>query len=372
MNVYKQRVTVLNNSFSLGKDCKIEGSGIQIRFFDFSSYLFDEKENALLQFSDMNISENFLFKYPVFIPAENVRYEHAVLLLHGLNERSWNKYLSWAEYICLNTGVPVILFPIAYHINRGPTVWSDPRMMLAALNNRKEKYEGDRSVSYANLALSDRLSEHPSRFYLSGRQTLFDLTRLFETIKKGNHVLFKEDAGINIFAYSIGAFLSQVALMANYKNLFSSTRLFMFCGGSIFSSMFGVSRSILDSASFEQLRQYYIHIFGNEATSVWKRDGIFNAFRRMISPDKYKNERESLFTYLKNRIGGIALSKDIVIPYHGVQEAMGKENTDASVQLLDFSFTYTHENPFPHNEKDVTALNRAFEDVLSQAVSFLI
>jgi len=47
---------------------------------------------------------------------------------------------------------------------------------------------------------------------------------------------------------SIGAFLSQVVLMANQKNLFSDSRLFMFCGGSIFRSMFGVSRSIMPNS----------------------------------------------------------------------------------------------------------------------------
>ena len=165
------------------------------------------------------------------------KYDKAILLLHGLNERSWNKYLTWAEYLCTHTQRPVIMFPIAYHNNRGPMEWSNPRKMVDTLNNRKEKYCDDRSISYANVALSDRLSEHPSRFYLSGRQTLLDLSQLFEEIKDGKHPLFASGTDINIFTYSIGSFLAQISLMSNHNNLFEKSKPFMFCGGSIFSSM---------------------------------------------------------------------------------------------------------------------------------------
>jgi hypothetical protein len=240
------------------------------------------------------------------------------------------------------------------------------------LNFRKEKYSGDHSISYANVALSARISQCPERFYLSGRQTWADLTVLFEDIKTGLHPLFKEGTQIDIFAYSIGAFLSQVALMANQKGLFSDSRLFMFCGGSIFRSMFGISRSILDKPAFEKLQQYYIHFFGNESTPVWNRDNAFNAFIQMITPERYRSEREKFFTCFKERIRGIALSNDLVIPYHGILEALGKNNAESAIQLLYFPFSYTHENPFPYNSKDTTAVNNAFTNVFSQAAEFLV
>ncbi len=368
---YNERYTTLNSCFSLGKDYHIKETGTKIRFFDFKSNLPEEQESKLLQLFDSNIEENYLFKYPVFVPDNHVKFEKAVLLLHGLNEKGWNKYLTWAEYLSNHTGMPVILFPLAHHINRAPAAWSNPRQMIDTLNHRKEKYRDERSISYANIALSERLSEHPVRFYLSGRQTLLDLNKLFKTIKNGKHPLFKEDTVINIFAYSIGALLAQVALMDNQNNLFSDSRLFMFCGGSIFSSMSGVSRSILDQPAFKRLRQYYIYIFGNEPKSFWKRDNAFTSFWKMITPERFKKEREDFFAGSAGRISGVALSKDEVIPYRGVQEAMGRENAALSVHLQDFPFIYSHENPFPHNEKDITALNRAFEDIFSKAASFL-
>ncbi|MDR2815345.1 MAG: DUF6051 family protein [Proteiniphilum sp.] len=370
MTAYNERYIALNNGFKQGTDCRLEETGLTIRFFRFRSLLSDERSGTL-QYADNNIAENFSFEYPVFIPSGKSKQKEAILLLHGLNERSWNKYLPWAEFLCFHTGKPVILFPIAFHINRAPVTWSNPRNLISLLNFRKEKYAGDRTISYANVALSDRISRSPERFYLSGRQTWADLTALFEEIKTGRHPLFKEDAKIDIFAYSIGAFLSQVALMANEKSLFSDSRLFMFCGGSIFRSMFGISRSILDKPAFEKLQQYYIHIFGNEATPVWERDNAFNAFLRMIAPERFRSDREKFFTHFKEKIGGITLANDHVIPHHGVLEALGTKNGESTVQLLDFPFPYTHENPFPHTTNDTASLNNAFTNVFSRAAEFL-
>ena len=84
-----------------------------------------------------------------------------------------------------------------------------------------------------------------------------------------------------------------------------------------------------------------------------------------------RDERERFFESSLNRISGIALSKDVVIPYFGVQQAMGRHNAVQSIKLQDFPFAYSHENPFPHNERDASAVNKAFEDTFSAAASFL-
>ncbi|WP_294068521.1 DUF6051 family protein [Proteiniphilum sp. UBA1028] len=366
---YTERHIVLNNSFSQNADCHLEDSAINIRYFHFNSLACTRDQESLQ--GDNRITENLSFAYPVFSPAGKQKHDHAILLLHGLNERNWNKYLTWAEYLCLNTSRPVILFPIAFHINRSPVSWSTPRSLVNLLNFRRNRYVGDRSISFANVALSERISQSPERFYLSGRQTWADLTTLFQEIRSGRHPLFREGCRIDIFAYSIGAFLSQVALMANEKNLFSDSRLFMFCGGSIFRSMCGISRSIMDRAAFDRLQDYYVNYFGSESENRWRRDSAFDAFYRMIVPERLQGEREAFFASLGKRIKGIALAKDTVIPYHGVQEALGKENTDSSIQLLDFPFPYTHENPFPSNIADITAVNAAFLRVFSHAANFL-
>ena len=370
---YNERYFSLCSNFKQGTNIYLNETNVEIKFFNFNS-VYNECNNVLLA-TDNSISENRSFLYPAFIPGKRKRkkYNGAIVLLHGLNERSWEKYLTWAEYLCVNSGRPVILFPIAFHINRAPLSWSNPRKMMTLLNFRKEKFTDDRSMSFANVALSDRLSQNPERFYLSGRQTWADLTSLFEMIKNGSHTLFKEDTKIDIFAYSIGAFLSQVALIANQKNLFSNTKLFMFCGGSIFNSMQGASRNIMDRPAFQTIKDYYINSFDKEkhASSLkWIRDRAFKAFNSMISADRHKIEREESFYNLSNQIKGITLLKDEVIPHNGVIEAIGKQNAESSISLLDFDFNYTHENPFPINTKDVNSLNSAFDSVFSKALNF--
>lgn len=364
MNYY-ERYIALNNCFRQGVESHLKESSIDVLFYRFQSMLCeDEKEHST---QVLSISENFAFDYPVFLPMDSRRHEKAILLLHGLNERNWSKYLPWAEFLAMHTQRPVILFPIAFHINRAPQAWSNPRSLADLLNFRRVQYADDRSVSFANVALSNRISQNPERFYLSGRQTWADLTILFEKIKNGQHPLFKEGCRIDIFAYSIGAFLSQVALMADEKGLFSDSRLFMFCGGSIFRSMCGTSRSIMDRSAFNRLQDYYVHHFGNEPEGSWRRDSAFNAFFRMIIPERLQEEREAFFTRIRNRIAGVALAKDRVIPYHGVREALGNETTEAAISLLDFPFHYTHENPFPLQTNDQTSLNAAFTQLFTRA-----
>ena len=365
---YNERYIALNNCFRQGAESHLKETGTDIRFFRFHSTLCDDEKES--QTEILSISENFAFEYPVFLPSGSNRHEKAILLLHGLNERNWTKYLPWAEFLSMQTDRPVILFPIAFHMNRSPQTWSNPRSLVDLLNFRRRQYEDDRTVSFANVALSDRISQNPERFYLSGRQTWADLTTLFGAIKSGKHPLFKEGCHIDIFAYSIGAFLSQIALMANEQNLFADSRLFMFCGGSILRSMYGISRSIMDRAAFNRMQDYYVHHFGKEPESRWQHDNAFKAFFQMILPGRLQTEREDFFSRIRNRIAGVALEKDRVIPYHGVREALGNETTEATISLLDFPFDYTHENPFPLQTKDQVSLNNAFTHIFSRAVSF--
>lgn len=397
MTDYERRYQLLDEHFRLGNDGQLNNSTIEVHFYRFES----RKEhtrgavsrpgispNCIIRkagLADQRIKENESFEYPVFVPAEAQKMDQAILLLHGLNERSWSKYLPWAATLCELTGKPVILFPIAFHINRAPCTWSNPRSLASLVNIRREKYSGDRSISFANIALSDRISQRPERFYLSGRQTWGDLTALFSEIKSGKHPAFKEGTTIDIFAYSIGAFLSQVAIMANQKNLFSDTKLFMFCGGSIFRSMQGISRSILDKPAFEQLQHYYVHVFGNEhsmhdanmikgnkgSASFWKRDKAFHSFLQMILPQRFKKEREAFFSGMGQRIQGVALANDTVIPYHGIEEALGKSKTREAIELLDYPFPYSHENPFPLYTKEPNLVNIAFNDLMARVADFL-
>ena len=85
--------------------------------------------NEFMNNNDKLISENRSFSYPVFAP-RRADSNKVIFLLHGLNERSWLKYLAWAYNLADQTDSYVILFPISFHINRSPASWKDPRTMI--------------------------------------------------------------------------------------------------------------------------------------------------------------------------------------------------------------------------------------------------
>ena len=366
--IYSERYAALDAQFALGKDCRIADSGIDIRFFPFDSSF----RPLLLNTDDELIGENASFIYPVLYPAGKAKSDEAIVLLHGLNERRWNKYLPWAEYLVQTTGKPVILFPIAFHMNRSPYAWSNPREMDYMLNLRRMRNGDDRFLTVANVALSERICEQPLRFYTSGKQSIIDLNKLAENIKRGEHPLFNKHARINIFAYSIGAFLSQIALMADESGIYSDSKLFLFCGGGIFSSMSGKSRSILDGKAFDVLLKYYSDTYPAILFSTESKDKLSQAFCSMIAPQWFERERVSFFENMGNRLSGISLKKDHVMPYDGIAHAMGEKYTASHIQYLDFDYDYLHEAPFPLTGKiDVSAVNGSFDKIFSTAAQFL-
>jgi hypothetical protein len=115
-----------------------------------------------------------------------------------------------------------------------------------------------------------------------------------------------------------------------------------------------------------------MHDFSKEVKPVSISDKIYESFFSMISPDRNKANREEFFKQLGSRITGISLEKDKVIPYRGVVEAMGAENAKSCINLVDFSFPYSHENPFPvGNSMESAEVNASFNQVFGCATQFL-
>ena len=360
--------------FRVGEDIDVEYSDMFIRNFSFSSRCFysefSQKNNSFIV-SD-SIAENRKFKYPVFISSPGKKYKEVIILLHGLNERTWHKYLPWAEYLCKKTEKPVLLFPIAYHMNRSPGSWSNPRILQNILDFRKSLFKNDRSISFANVALSMRLSDNPHRFYTSGCQSANDIVKLVGDIKSGRHELFEKETKIDFFAYSIGAFLSQILFLSNPDGYFDDSKLFMFCGGSIFNSMSGQSRSIMDKKTFEILLDYYQADFWSEQIATDEDNGIMASFISMLKPENGRGKRISTFERLKNRISGISLSRDKVIPYSGIVQAMGQNCVSETISLMDFPYEYTHEAPFPLlKNEERQHVESSFAAVFERASDFL-
>lgn len=329
---------------------------------------------------DSDVSENTAFTYPVMLPSGSTRAGSAILLFHGLNERTWDKYLPWARELCVRTGKAVVLFPIAFHMNRAPAQWSNPREMSRAAAERKRRFGPIEAASFANVALSTRSEAHPERFILSGLETYNDVVRLVAEIRGGRHPCIDARAPIDLFGYSIGAFLAEVLMLSNPRRYFRDSRVFLFCGGSTLGDMAPVSRYILDGKAGAALASFFGGRFEEEllresplARLFARIQSLGTIFRSLLDQERMKTFRETRLRAIGRRIRALALARDVVVPGLEVQRTLagGVPAARSLVQVIDFPFPYTHENPFPLLEGFRDDVSRCFEGVFTLAGDFL-
>jgi pimeloyl-ACP methyl ester carboxylesterase len=337
----------------------------------------ETEKDFLSAIADSDISENREFRYPVFLPEGYKQTNRAIVLLHGLNEKSWDKYLPWARELVLRTGHAVILFPISFHMNRMPEGWVDARAMSGLSHLREEKHQGQRCSTFANAAISERLDNMPERFALSGYQSIMDLLNLVNHISSGEHPVFKEETEIHFFGYSIGAFLAQVLMIANPNGLLDRSRFVLFAGGTVFSHINGISKFILDQQAFEQLRTYYLN------QDSWRRKtlksylkvleikNIARAFMAMLSPEYFSKLREKVFAEFNDRMLVYALRDDEVFPEEHILSNF--HDSGVWVNRIDFPYNYTHETPFPvsNNPEISDRVDRSFDHLFREMGNFL-
>jgi hypothetical protein len=384
---YTEKYFELKGKFKLnGNKLKLDDSVdmLTIPFYSDNqlSQMIDESNDTsegmlTLGMPDSNFFNNNSFAYPIFIPKGRSKYSKALILLHGLNERFWDKYLPWAYYLALYTNRPVILFPLSFHMNRAPQEWADPKLMAPLVDKRRVKFPTD-NLTFVNVALSSRLTEEPLRFMRSGHQSAKDLIHLSNVIGEGSIPVFEKGTVPDFFAYSIGAFVAQILLLANPNDMFSKSKFFLFCGGAFFKDMYGVSKLIMDKTAYEKLNEYYTVVIDKSMQekeslgNFLNNDILGKAFYTMLKEDNNKTFRESRFVNASNNIRAISLEKDQVIPANDIREALQiLQNTEVT-QILDFPFEYSHENPFPVCGKyDRHIVDFWFTEVFKKAAEFL-
>jgi hypothetical protein len=113
-------------------------------------------DEASMRLPDTAVLENQRFRIVVFVDSRRTSHRGAVLMLHGLNERTWHKYLPWAQRLVETTGKAVILFPIAFHMNRAPSAWSHPRLMRRMSQRRQAQ-----STTILNSTLDELCRRQP-------------------------------------------------------------------------------------------------------------------------------------------------------------------------------------------------------------------
>ncbi len=334
----------------------------------------------LFEKEDCDVEQNNHFDYSMFKAANDERSKRVIILLHGFNEKYWDKYLPWAKALLERTGKDVILFPISFHMNRAPAAWSAPRLMKELSLIRNKVYPENFCSSLVNASISARLNIKPTRFLWSGIKTINDLVQLVSIIRSGCHPNISPDASIDFFGYSIGAFLSEILLMADPENLFGASRLFIFCGGPTFDLMDSVSKFIIDSSANSVLHDLYVENFdenicGNQflATYFEKNTSTGHFFRSMLSQNKMKTERINRLIEIGSRICALALKQDIVMKPQSVMQTLKYDykTMPVRIKVMDYPYKYDHINPFPVNEKIQKTVNSSFEDTFNYASDFL-
>ncbi|HLO58898.1 MAG TPA: DUF6051 family protein [Bacteroidales bacterium] len=371
-----QEYEELKSCFNLkGDSIPIGNSKLVIRNFDFTSK--NSYPECQYNEEDTNIPENYNFRYPVIFPEHRYKTSRAIILLHGLNERTWHKHLTGAKFLASKTGKAVILFPLSFHINRGLPDWMDVRKMSVPLEQRKAKYPGIKDATVVNLALSERLTDHPERFLFSGFQSAMDLVSLMKQIDAGNHPLFGKGTTVDLFAYSISCMLLQTLMISNPGNVLKNSRIVLFAGGSLFSYIRGISRFIMDSVAFETLRQFYVGHSVTLGRPSKEIDPLLDhnfgrSFSALLTSDGLKKKREKALNEFSDNLMIIGLKADRIMPSDGIKAAFGEKLSREKFTLLDFPYPYSHENPFPViSNKFGKQVEDAFLSVFRPTLSFL-
>lgn len=333
-----------------------------------------------VQIKDIFVEENREFCYYIITPHQH-KANKVIFMFHGFNEKSWEKYLLWAERICRDTGSAVVLFPIAFHMQRAPVKWSEKRSMFMLSEQRKKQYKDIANSTLSNVAISMRLQSMPQRFIWSGLQTYYDVIQFIEDCKEGLNDYISPDFTFNIFAYSIGGLLAEILKLSDYKGYFTNTKVCLFCGGAVFNRLSPVSKYILDSEASVALYSYLVEHLSN----MLKRDDLLNhyidgdhvegkVFHSMLDYNRMRDFREELFRKNEGDIYAISLRQDRVIPSFEIMNTLKGAYRDIAITVdeLDFDYSYSHENPFPVGKNsDTVAVQRAFDMVFDRVTGFL-
>ena len=217
---------------------------------------FESRWTGLLLPEDRDIEENHGFHYlmvePVDLPAAGAG--EVLVIFHGLNEGSYARMLPWAGSFALRLGIPVILFPLSFHVGRRSDLWSVQEQTRIAA--RRAAMTGNGRTSPFNGRISERLGLAPERYCLGGLQSCFDAADLVARIEAGDHPSCRPGARVRFLGYSAGGYLALVLLLADPFGRFSNARAALFASGAPLDGIRPESLFIMDDSAAKGLSTY--------------------------------------------------------------------------------------------------------------------
>lgn len=333
--------------------------------------------------ADCGIKDNLEFRYPFLrghsAPGDTTRSQHLIILLHGLNERSYSKYVPWAYQLWRSTGAAVALFPLSFHVNRVEPHWG--RELKQHLGRRQEVARNE-NVHQFNCVLSERLDTHPERFFWGGLQSYGDVVDLVKQIRAGAHPYVDAKAQIDLIGYSAGGYLSLGLMLADETGLFQDSRCVLFASGAVLRSTHLSTRLIMDMACEISLMKLYVrftqrlasprlaHWLTNHEEGRW--------FRALFGEESERPRLEARLKALAPRLLAIANANDEVIPANAVFNTLQGLHRDTGVRVETLALG-VHEHPFvcaDYEQRDrrfitefldVPVLGQGFEQFIAHA-----
>lgn len=371
-----QRVDLLNGSPHYS--CVKHGND----FGDHESETYTIYNLPSVDVKDYEIECNKKFDYYILKRADIEEADGSIIFFHGLNEKKWDKYLPWAYQLAQQTNKAIILFPIAFHMNRAEEIWSDRRAMAEVSKHRKKVFKDNTDCSFVNAAISSRLEAHPQRIFWSGFQTYSDVIAVVNDIRNKTIKSISKESTFDLFGYSIGSFLSMILKMADPEGIFKDSKLFCFCGGMTIDRMFPISKYIMDARAAIKMQTVFAELLSSDFKSDVRLGHFQNQalhpqeswFKMMLRYNYFQKEREVRMRELQNQIKAYVLEKDEVAPPMEALNTLqgGYRNIKVDVEIQDFPFDYSHMVPFPLTNKIKEEVTESFHHFIDSASQFYL
>lgn len=300
--------------------------------------------------ADAEIGENLRFRYPLLRDAAPAgaaeRCRQLVVFFHGLNERSFTKYVPWAYQLWRSTGAAVALYPLAFHIRRVSPLWG---ARLKAFQDARRALAGNENVHAFNAVISDRLGHHPERFFWGGLQSYREVVDLVRRIRAGAHPHVDPAAQIDLVGFSAGGYLALALLLIDEDGLFSRSRAVLFESGAALRDVNLSSRLIVDLAAETALMKLFVRhteLYANVRLRHWLDHHVEGRwFRAICGAPSERLALERRLGELAPRLLGVTNLNDQVIPPGGVLNLLQGLHRDTGVRVEELELG-VHEHPF--------------------------
>lgn len=290
---------------------------------------------AYLLAEDQETRENLSFAVPLFFPGPGPPDSACLILGHGFNESDYIKLFPWAYCLCKGLGVPVLIFPCAFHINRRPAAWI---RLGRTYHRRRRLLPGNRLSSPFNAVVSQRISEAPERFLRGALQSYRDLLDLLRHIRDGSLRAigpngevrpFSEEAVPHLLGYSISGYLFLGALLNDKDSWLDESLLVLFNSFTAWDEANPVSVLVVDQQAYDRGTRFYLEDYRTEAKEGFRalyedtEEGVL--FRRLFLRAAGGPPLRQEVARLRERILIIADPHDPIFPGRAIGGHLGHE-----------------------------------------------